>query len=110
MLTPLERNHLSLRGKKVNKFELDLKYWSNFLTGLIVLGLKIRLSIILVVFFIFCSAFAQDYGDAIVTGSIADARTLVPILASDSASGDVCSMIFNGLVKYDKDINIIGDV
>ncbi|MFH1440544.1 MAG: peptide-binding protein [Candidatus Omnitrophota bacterium] len=51
-----------------------------------------------------------DYGDAIVVGAISDARTLVPILAYDSASGEICSMIFNGLVKYDKDINIIGDL
>lgn len=50
------------------------------------------------------------YGDAIVTASISDARTLIPILASDSASSDVCGMIFNGLVKYDKDINIVGDL
>ncbi len=50
------------------------------------------------------------FGDAIVTGSIGDARTLVPILASDSASGDICGLVFNGLVKYDKDINLIGDL
>jgi peptide/nickel transport system substrate-binding protein len=53
---------------------------------------------------------AQDFGDAIVSGSIADARTLLPILASDSASADASGMIFNGLVKYDKDINLIGDL
>ena len=35
--------------------------------------------------FLFCKGLlAQDYGDALVSGSIADARTLVPILASDS--------------------------
>lgn len=50
------------------------------------------------------------YGDAIVTASISDANTLVPILASDSASSDVCGMLFNGLVKYDKDVKIIGDL
>jgi peptide/nickel transport system substrate-binding protein len=55
-------------------------------------------------------SFAQDYGDAIVLGSIADARTLVPILASDSASADICAMVFNGLVKYDKDINLAPDL
>lgn len=53
---------------------------------------------------------AQDYGDALVMGSISDARTLIPILASDSASSDVCGAIYNGLVKYDKDINLIGDL
>lgn len=53
---------------------------------------------------------AEDYGDAIVVGSIGDARTLVPILASDSASSDIVGMLFNGLVKYDKDINLVGDL
>jgi len=56
------------------------------------------------------SSSAQDHGDAIVVGSIGDARTLVPILASDSASADICGLIFNGLVKYDKDLNLIGDL
>lgn len=51
-----------------------------------------------------------SYGDTIIVGSIGDARTLIPILASDSASGDICGLIFNGLVKYDRDINIIPDL
>lgn len=51
-----------------------------------------------------------SYGDALIVGSIGDARTLVPILASDSASSDICGMVFNGLIKYDKFINIIGDL
>ena len=51
-----------------------------------------------------------SYGDAIVVASISDARTLVPILASDSASSDICGMVFNGLVKYDKDIKIVPDL
>lgn len=53
---------------------------------------------------------AQDYGDAIIAGSIADARTLLPILASDSASSEACGMLFNGLVKYDKNLNLTGDL
>lgn len=51
-----------------------------------------------------------SFGDAFVSASIGDARTLVPILASDSASGDIVGLVFNGLVKYDKDINIVGDL
>lgn len=51
-----------------------------------------------------------SYGDAIVVAASGDARSLVPILASDSASSDICGMVFNGLVKYDKNINIIGDL
>jgi len=33
-----------------------------------------------------------------------------PILATDSASGEISTWIFNGLFKYDKDANIIGDL
>lgn len=54
--------------------------------------------------------FRPDYGDAIVAGSIGEPRTLVPILASDSASGAICGLVFNGLVKYDKDLNLVGDL
>ena len=52
----------------------------------------------------------SSYGDAIVVGSISDARSLIPIIASDSASAEVCSFLFNGLVKFDKDVNIAGDL
>ena len=50
------------------------------------------------------------YGDTVIEAGIGDARTLVPILASDSASGQICSMVFNGLVKYDKDLMLTGDL
>lgn len=56
------------------------------------------------------ACFAQDYGDALVSGSISDARTLIPILASDSASADVCSLLYNGLLKYDENITLVGDL
>jgi peptide/nickel transport system substrate-binding protein len=62
------------------------------------------------VFFLSDASASQDYGDAIVVSSIADARTLIPILASDSASGNICGMVFNGLVKYDTNFKIIGDL
>ena len=74
--------------------------------------LRKKLLILSAAFLFFCgtSVFAQDFGDAFVTASIGDARTLVPILASDSASGDIVGMVFNGLVKYDKDIQLVGDL
>ncbi|MEK6732640.1 MAG: hypothetical protein AABY55_03350, partial [Candidatus Omnitrophota bacterium] len=59
---------------------------------------------------LFLVGFTQEYGDTIVTGSIGEPRTLVPILASDSSSGTICSLVFNGLVKYDKDLNLVGDL
>ncbi len=59
---------------------------------------------------LFLLGFTPDYGDTIVIGSIGEPRTLVPILASDSSSGTICGLIFNGLVKYDKDLNLTGDL
>ncbi|MCM8813853.1 MAG: peptide-binding protein, partial [Candidatus Omnitrophica bacterium] len=53
---------------------------------------------------------APSYGDAIVEAGIGDARTLLPLLASDSASGQICNLLYNGLVKYDKDLNLVGDL
>jgi len=50
------------------------------------------------------------YGDAIVEGTIGEASTLIPILASDSASHAVAGQIYNGLIKYDKDLHIVGDL
>ncbi len=50
------------------------------------------------------------FGDAIIIGSIGDASTLIPVIASDSSSFDIAGYIYNGLVKYDKDYNIVGDL
>ncbi len=50
------------------------------------------------------------YGDTLITASIGEASNLIPILSTDSASHDVSSYVFNGLVKYDKDLNVTGDL
>ncbi len=50
------------------------------------------------------------YGDTLIAGSIGEPSTLIPILASDSPSHEVASLVYNGLVKYDKDLNLVGDL
>ncbi|BCB95286.1 peptide-binding protein [Dissulfurispira thermophila] len=50
------------------------------------------------------------YGDAIVEGTIGEPSTLIPMLAGDSASHNVAGMIFNGIVKYNTDLKVIGDL
>jgi len=50
------------------------------------------------------------YGDILVEGSIGDASNLIPLLATDNASHSISGLIFNGLVKYDRDLNIVGDL
>jgi len=56
------------------------------------------------------SADKPAYGDSLIEGTIGEPSTLIPILASDSASHSVAALIYNGLVKYDKDLNIVGDL
>jgi len=53
---------------------------------------------------------SPSYGDAYIEASIGDASYLNPILATDSASGDINGLVYNGLVKYDKNIKLIGDL
>ncbi len=50
------------------------------------------------------------HGDAIIVGSIGEPSILIPMLAGDSASHDVAGLIFNGLVKYDTDLELTGDL
>ncbi|WP_298431714.1 peptide-binding protein [Geobacter sp.] len=50
------------------------------------------------------------YGDALVVGSIGEPSTLIPVLASDSPSHEVAGWVYNGLVKYDKDLKLVGDL
>jgi len=51
-----------------------------------------------------------SYGDTIIAASIGDATTLIPIVAADSASHDICGLVYNGLIRYDKDLNIIPEL
>ncbi|MBN2108030.1 MAG: peptide-binding protein, partial [Deltaproteobacteria bacterium] len=53
---------------------------------------------------------AASYGDRLVVGAIGEPSILIPMLASDSASHDVSGLCYNGLVKYDTDLTIIGDL
>ncbi len=56
------------------------------------------------------SAQTPTTGDAYVEASIGDATYLNPLMASDSASNDIVGQVYNGLVKYDKDIKLVGDL
>ncbi len=50
------------------------------------------------------------YGDALVVGSIGEPSTLIPILASDSASFDIAGLVYNGLVRYGKFLRLEGEL
>jgi len=78
---------------------------------------------ILFLFFLFaCSHKPEDktvaggdagqpvYGDIFITANLSDASYLNPVLASDSASSSVLEKIYNGLIKYDENFNLVGDL
>jgi peptide/nickel transport system substrate-binding protein len=48
--------------------------------------------------------------NSITIGSTADAKRLIPLLATDSASGDISGWLYNGLTKYDRNIHVTGDL
>lgn len=51
-----------------------------------------------------------SYGDMYAASSIGDASYLNPVLARDIASADINALVYNGLVKYDKDLKLTGDL
>jgi peptide/nickel transport system substrate-binding protein len=61
-----------------------------------------------------CSACSREPDikspNAIAMGLGADAKRLLPFLASDGSSAEVSGLIYHGLVKYDKDIRLTGDI
>ncbi len=49
-------------------------------------------------------------GDTIIMGTIGDASNLLPMLATDSSSSTIAGQVYNGLVRYDKDLHFEGDL
>ena len=48
--------------------------------------------------------------DAFVVSGIGDARVLIPFFADDISSSSICGLVYNGLTKVDKDLNVVGDL
>ena len=70
-----------------------------------------------VIFFLFVLFARPGYSqegwtsrDAYVIAGIGDARILIPFLADDVSSGSICGLVYNGLTKVGKDLNIVGDL
>ncbi|HET7318342.1 MAG TPA: peptide-binding protein [Nitrospirota bacterium] len=57
-----------------------------------------------------CGQKVERNPNTFVESSIGDARRLNPVIANDASSGEINDQIFNGLVKYDKNIKLIGDL
>jgi peptide/nickel transport system substrate-binding protein len=50
------------------------------------------------------------YGDAIVEGSIGDVSGFLTAVTSDAASHEAAGYVFNGLVRYDRDLKLEGEL
>ncbi|MEW6113046.1 MAG: peptide-binding protein, partial [Thermodesulfobacteriota bacterium] len=50
------------------------------------------------------------FGDMMVRGSISDASVLIPALAHDLFTAKIANLVYNGLLKYDKDAQLVADL
>ena len=50
------------------------------------------------------------YGDAIVEGSIGDVSGFLSAVTTDASSHEAAGYVFNGLVRYDKDLKLEGEL
>jgi len=60
--------------------------------------------VLLVVNIVFVGSRPEQNINQLVQSSIGDASFLNPVLAQDSASSDINSLVFNGLIKYDRNL------
>lgn len=50
------------------------------------------------------------FGDRLITASIGDASTLIPMIAGDSASHEIAGWLYQPLLKFDENLNIAGQL
>tara|TARA_R110000868_G_scaffold189695_1_gene432896 strand:- start:81165 stop:82805 length:1641 start_codon:yes stop_codon:yes gene_type:complete len=54
--------------------------------------------------------YTPESGGVYIDAAIGEASNLIPWTSSDSASHAISSNIYDGLLKYDKDLNLVGDL
>ena len=50
------------------------------------------------------------HGDTFIEASIGEPSNLLPVLSSDSASSDINQLVYNGLIRYDKNLQLEGEL
>jgi peptide/nickel transport system substrate-binding protein len=50
------------------------------------------------------------HGDTFIEASIGEPSNLLPVLSSDSASSDINRLVYNGLIRYDKNLQLEGEL
>jgi len=56
------------------------------------------------------STYTPAHGDRLIDASIGDATNLIPMIAGDATSHEVAGKLYLSLLKYDKNLNLIGEL
>lgn len=73
-------------------------------------GIPALLIVLLVAAFLNATLLSVDKKNEMSIGTIGEPSTLNPIQQADSASSEVGKLIFNGLLKYNQNLDIVGDL
>ena len=73
-------------------------------------GIPILLIVLLVAAFLNATFLSVAKKNEMSIGTIGEPSTLNPIQQADSASSEVGGMIFNGLLKYNQNLEVVGDL
>lgn len=77
---------------------------------MLIIGVPLFLAAVTLVALWTVARVSVDKKNEIYIGSIGEPTTLNPVQAADAAAGAVMGMIFNGLLKYNADLEIVGDL
>jgi len=56
------------------------------------------------------TTYTPAHGGRLINASIGDATNLIPMIASDASSHEVAGQLYLSLLKYDKDLNLVGQL
>jgi len=56
------------------------------------------------------TVYTPAHGGRLINASIGDATNLIPMIASDASSHEVAGQLYLSLLKYDKDLNLVGQL
>jgi ABC-type transport system substrate-binding protein len=76
----------------------------------LIVGIPLLLAAVTAVALWTVASVSADKKNEMYIGSIGEPTTLNPIQAADAASGSVTGVIFNALLKYNADLEIVGDL
>ncbi|MEX1045780.1 MAG: ABC transporter substrate-binding protein [Chthoniobacterales bacterium] len=76
----------------------------------LIVGIPLLLAVVTGVSLWTVARVSVDKKNEMYIGSIGEPTTLNPVQAADAASSSVTGMIFNGLLKYNADLEIVGDL